>query len=92
MKVAKLDIKAMNDLELKGVLLSMIGKAKRKQLIRLFEAFQDDEILTDINNLPYALTAEQEAELMISLEESYQEDNLMDLEDAKKIHSRWLKQ
>ena len=92
MKVAKLDIKAMNDLELKGILLSMIGKAKRKQLIRLFEAFQDDEILTDIDNLPYALTAEQEAELMISLEESYKDENLVDLEDAKKTHARWLKQ
>ena len=92
MKVAKLDIKAMNDLELKGILLSMIGKAKRNQLIRLFEAFQDDEILTDIDNLPYALTAEQEAELMISLEESYKDENLVDLEDAKKTHARWLKQ
>ncbi len=91
MKVANLNINTMNDLELRGVLLSLIGKAKRKQLLRLFEVLNGDDFLTNFDNLPYALSPEQEAELMISLEESYHEDNLTDLEDAKKIHTRWLK-
>ena len=92
MKVANLNIDTMNDFELRGVLLSLIGKAKRKQLLRLFEALKGDDLLTNFENLPYALSPEQEAELMISLEESYNEDNLIDLKDAKKIHARWLKQ
>ena len=92
MKVANLNIDTINDLELRGVLLSLIGKAKRKQLLRLFEAFKGDDFLTTFENLPYALSPQQEAELMISLEESYHEDNLIDLKDAKKIHARWLKQ
>ena len=38
----------------------------------------------------YALSPEQEAELMISLEESYHDDNMLSVEESKKIHARWL--
>ena len=44
----------------------------------------------DFNDDSYALSPEQEAELMISLEESYHEENMMSIEESKKIHARWL--
>lgn len=93
MKVAEWDLTKMNDYEIKGLLLSLIGKAKRKQLIHFVENLKQDISIanTDIDNLPYALTPEQEAELMISLEESYHEDNMINLEESKKLHARWLK-
>ena len=93
MKALELDITSMNDFELKGILLSLIGKAKRKQLIRVFEVLKADISTTDVelDSLPYALTREQEAELMISLEETYNEENMIDLEASKKLHARWLK-
>ena len=87
MKALEWDITTMNDFELKGILLSLIGKAKRQQLVRVFEVLQTD---AEIDALPYALTEAQEAELMLSLEESYHEENMMDIEDAKKSHARWL--
>ncbi len=37
MKASKLNISNMNDFELKGVLMSFIGSAKRQQLIPIFE-------------------------------------------------------
>ena len=69
MKAIEWDIAGMNDFELKGILLSLIGKAKRKQLVRVFEVLRTDLQATDaeIENLPYALTQEQETELMIWL-------------------------
>ena len=92
MKAIEWDIAGMNDFELKGILLSLIGKAKRKQLVRVFEVLRTDLQATDteIENLPYALTQEQETELMLSLEESYHEENMIDIEEAKKFHARWL--
>ena len=87
MKALEWDITTMNDFELKGILLSLIGKAKRRQLVRVFEVLQTD---VEIDTLPYALTEAQEAELMLSLEESYHEENMMDIEEAKKSHARWL--
>ena len=61
MKLALLDITTMNDLEMQGILLNLIAKAKRNQLIQLFEIFKSDkdgyiETDIDIENLPYALT------------------------------------
>jgi hypothetical protein len=44
--------------------------------------------LTDDDS--YTLSPEQEAELMISLEESYHEDNMLSVKESKKIHARWL--
>lgn len=95
MKLAQLDISTMNDLEMRGILLNLIAKAKRKQLIRLFETFKNDkdeyiEVDTDIENLPYALSLEQEAELAEAIEETYHEENLISHEEALNELSRWL--
>jgi hypothetical protein len=93
MKVAEWDLNKMNDYEIKGLLMSLIGKAKRKQLIHFVENLKQDRSISelDIDNLPYALSPEQETELMVSLEETYHEENMITLEESKKIHARWLK-
>lgn len=93
MKVAEWDLTKMNDYEIKGLVLSLLGTAKRKQLIRFVESLKQDSTIAqvDLDNLPFALSPEQEAELMISLEESYHEENMIGLEESKKIHARWLK-
>ena len=43
-----------------------------------------------IDNLPYALTPEQEAELAEAIEETYHEENLISHEEALKELSQWL--
>lgn len=84
----------MNALELKVTMFELITRTKDETVLRrlyqkMTEVFEskDDELDT----LAYALTAEQEAELMISLEESFDEKNLIDISEAKKLHARWLK-
>jgi hypothetical protein len=91
MKALAYDINTVNDFELKGILLSLIGKAKRKQLIRVFEVLKETpESVEDIETTPYALTPEQEAELAIAIEETYHEENLISHEEALNELSRWL--
>ncbi len=84
----------MNALELKVTMFELITRTRDETILRrlyqkMTEVFEskDDELDT----LAYALTAEQEAELMVSLEESFDEKNLMDISEAKKLHARWLK-
>ena len=43
MKLTQLDITSLNDLEMRGILVNLIAKAKRKQLIKLFESFKIDK-------------------------------------------------
>lgn len=84
----------MNALELKVTMFELITRTKDETILRrlyqkMTEVFEskDDELDTHA----YALTAEQEAELMVSLEESFDEKNLMDISEAKKLHARCLK-
>jgi hypothetical protein len=84
----------MNALELKVTMFELITRTRDETMLRrlyqkMTEVFEskDDEFDT----LAYALTAEQEAELMVSLEESFDEKNLIDISEAKKLHARWLK-
>ena len=44
----------------------------------------------EIENLPYALTPEQEVELEKAIEETYHEENLISHEEALKELSRWI--
>ncbi len=84
----------MNALELKVTMFELITRTGDEAVLRrlyqkMTEVFEskDDELDT----LAYALTAEQEAELMASLEESFDEKNLIEISEAKKLHERWLK-
>lgn len=92
MKALKLDIATMNDFEIKGILLSLIDKAKRKELIRVFEVLNNENVSneTEIDNMPYALSPEQELELAEAIEETYHAENLISHEEALQKLSPWV--
>lgn len=102
MEALELDIATVNDFELKGILLSLIGKAKRKQLIRLFEVLKTDVSTMGVEGVfeddaedPEIFwgrfTLEQRAELEQSFEDSYNPENWIAHEDMLKKHAKWLK-
>ena len=89
MKALEVDITTMNDFEIKGILLSLIGKANRKQLVRFFEALKTDSQSANADvDTPYALSPEQEAELAEAIEETYHAENLISHEEAMQKLSR----
>jgi hypothetical protein len=59
-------------------------------MLKLKKIFKKVTAAEEIVTKAYSLTLEQEMELMISLEESYDEDKIMSIEDSKKIHTKWL--
>ena len=91
MKALEVDITTLNDFEIKGILLSLIGKANRKQLVRFFEALktENQSANTDVDT-PYTLSPEQEAELAEAIEETYHAENLISHEEAMKELSKCL--
>lgn len=92
MKELTLDLTTMNDFEIKGLLLSLIEKAKRNQLIQVAAFLKENtaSLDDDIDNSAYALNAEQEAELQIAIEETYHKENLITHNEALNELSRWL--
>jgi hypothetical protein len=82
----------MSVLELKGELHEFISSVQNEDFLKkLKKTFNKMAAVEDVATTAYSLTPEQEAELMISLEESYDETKVMDIEEAKKIHAKWLK-
>jgi hypothetical protein len=82
----------MNTLELKGSLLNLIAQANDgNRLAKLFEAYYtifDNEQETDWwDELP----VEQQVKLEKAIAESYDYANLIDHEDMKKKHAKWLR-
>ena len=81
----------MNTLELKGSLLDLISKANdNTRLARLFEAY-NEIFTTDETDWWDALPVEQQARLNQAIEESYDPKNLIDHEEMKKKHAKWLR-
>jgi hypothetical protein len=81
----------MSVLELKGELLEMISSVNSEEiLLKLKKNFKKVAAAEEVVAKPYSLTPEQEAELMISLEESYDEANMISYDEFKKQTSRWL--
>ena len=79
----------MNVLEIKGSLHDIISKVEDKNLLlKMFDAFQD---ILRFQDTDFQLTDDQQKQLEAAIEESYDEANLIDHEDAMKIHARWLK-
>ena len=79
----------MNVLEIKGSLHDIISKVEDKNLLlRMFDAFQD---IIRFQDTELELTDDQQKQLEAAIEESYEEANLIDHEEAMKIHARWLK-
>lgn len=97
MKIAELNfsetkIGQMNVLELKGILFSIIEKAKnREQLIQVVLAVKDvveDE--EDETTFWSRYTPEQRVELEKAFDESYDISDGIPHEDMKKKHAKWL--
>ena len=81
----------MNTLELKGSLLDLISKANdNTRLARLFEAY-NEIFTTDETDWWDELPAEQQTRLNQAIEESYDPANLIDHEEMKKKHAKWLR-
>ena len=84
----------MNVLEIKGSLYDIISKVEDKNLLlRIYDALED---VVKFNSQDSELSPTQQAALEAALEAAIQESlddaNLIDHEDAKKMHARWLKQ
>ena len=81
----------MNTLELKGSLLDLIAQANdNSRLARLFEAYHDI-FTTEEEDWWDELPIEQQTRLSQSIEESYDPKNLIDHEEMKKKHAKWLR-
>ena len=69
----------------------LISKANdNTRLARLFEAY-NEIFTTDETDWWDELPAEQQARLNQSIEESYDPKNLVDHEEMKKRHAKWLR-
>lgn len=80
----------MSVLELKGELHELISSVNSEEiLLKLKKSFKKVAAADEVVTKPYSLTPEQEAELMISLEESYDEANMISYDEFKKQTSRW---
>jgi putative ribosome biogenesis GTPase RsgA len=81
----------MNILELKSELHELVESINDERFLsRMLKTFEKAVIKEDIVLTKYALTPEQEAELMISLEESYDEANMISYEELKATMDKWL--
>ena len=82
----------MNTLELKGSLLDLISKVDdNRRLARLFEAYHEIFATEDNSDWWDDLPNEQKFRLTKSIEESYETKNLIDHEEMKKKHAKWLR-
>ena len=80
----------MNVLEIKGSLYDIISKVEDKNLLlRIYDALED---VVKFNSQDSELSPTQQAALEAAIQESLDGANLIDHEDAKKMHARWLKQ
>ncbi len=91
MNTLELNVAEMSELELKGILFSIIQKAKsKKKLLRYFKAVKEVELETDVETA-YYLTPEQETELALSIAECDDPANLVTHEEAIKQIESWLR-
>ncbi len=78
----------MNTLELKGGMLNMISRVEDEAVLRhLFDAITAI-IAENWGEVP-DLSPEQEAELELAIEETYNPDNLVDHEEVMKNMARY---
>lgn len=88
----KSNLLKMNTLELKGSLLDLISKVNdNTRLARLFEAYYEIFATDDDSDWWDELPVEQQTRLTKSIEESYDPKNLIDHEEMKKKHAKWLR-
>ncbi len=82
----------LTTLELKSSLLDLISKVNNdRRLVRLFEAYREIFATDDDSDWWDDLPVEQQVRLTKSIEESFDLKNLIDHEEMKKIHAKWLR-
>ena len=86
--MSALNIASMSDLELKGIVLAIVGRTEsRVQLERfvavLQEVVENDDWWEDVPK-------EQQNRILKSYKESYNPENWTDHEEVKKQHAKWL--
>ena len=83
-----LNIASMSDLELKGIVLAIVGRAEsRVQLERFVEVIQE---VADNDDWWADVPKEQQNRILKSHKESYNSENWVDHEEVKKQHAKWL--
>ncbi len=83
----------MSVLELKGELHELIATVQNEELLKKIKtALKKLTAKEAVEAENFALTPEQEAELMISLEESYDETKTITFDEFKLQNARWLKE
>lgn len=78
----------MKHQSIKDQLFKLINKSENEYLLKIvYEILSKDETSGDH---PIYLTDDQEKELLQSYEESFDESNLIDVEELKNKNSKWL--
>jgi hypothetical protein len=80
----------MKVLELKGSIVEMVARVQDEDSLEQIQAFLND-FLEQYDNQSQ-LSSEQEAELAVAIEESYQPENWVAHEDVMNRVDKWLKQ
>jgi hypothetical protein len=83
----------MKVLELKGSIVEMVARVQDEESLEQIQAFLNDflEQYDKDKNAESHLSPEQEAELAVAIEESYQPENWVAHEDVMKRVDQWLK-
>ena len=84
----------MNILELKGTIHDKVSEVQDKTLLQEIYQFINDLMARNTSSsdlMEPNLTAEQQKELELAIEESYLEENWVDHEVVLKSLDRWLK-
>jgi hypothetical protein len=83
----------MSVLEIKGNIIQLLARLEDKRHLNQLKELASKFVVEENDNAydeGYSLTAEQEAELMEAIEETYHEENLVSHEEALKVLSKWL--
>ena len=76
-------------IDLKDNLHSLIDKIEDKELLAIIYQLLNSKGEEKNSNLLEQLTAQQKKELYEAYDESFDDSNLIDLEQLKSKHSRW---
>ena len=85
----------MKVLELKGSIVEMVARVQDEQSLEQIQAYLN-HFLTEYDkemneNAPSQLSPQQETELAVAIEESYQPENWVAHEDVMKRVDKWFK-
>lgn len=80
----------MDTSDIKVGMIELITRINDKELlVQLYLKMK--EVIDAPETSEYTLTKEQKAELLLSFEDSFKEENLFTQQEAQNLHSKWLK-